>query len=293
MRQRLMTKRVFLIGGAFFVSLAVILTSIFLFYKVYASPERVFWSMVNNNLATDGITKESVTVGSGTTSDDILQMGFSPEVKVRDVKIITSTTKHSQIQLETIGTVSTDYERYLNIKNPGSKATAAQYQTLYSMWLKSSDNQSSQPQAVNNALFGALLFGNFDSAQRSKLLTSLKSSYIVDFADVARQNVNSRRLYTYDVLVPLNKYAMVAHDYALAKGLPVASQIDPAAYSDSTRLHVKITVDVLSRQVVKIEYVDQGINESYSGYGIQPAFNAPLHTVSQAEFEKAVNAVTQ
>src|SRR4051812_7097873 len=56
---------------------ALILTIIFatLWYsKIYASPEKVFWGTMKNNLSTPGVTKEIGSKGAGGSSNQIAQL---------------------------------------------------------------------------------------------------------------------------------------------------------------------------------------------------------------------------
>ena len=291
LRQRLMNRRVVITSGIFLAALVVALGAIFLFYKVYADPQRVFWSTVNNNLATNGVSKQTISSQSGTLTSEITQMVFSPNLKIHDLKTATSQSTNSQVTLETIGTVNADYERYSKIIRPGAKTSQADYQKIYDMWLKNGGASTGSAEVINNAIFGAVLFGNLNNAQRAQLLTMLKGTYVVDFANVNKQTVAGRRTYVYQVLVPLKKYAAAAHAYATFEGLPVANQIDPANYNDSNHLQIKITVDVLSRQIKRIDYAQQNLTETYTGYGIQPEVNPPTHIVDSTQFENVINSI--
>jgi hypothetical protein len=74
--------------------------------NVYANTERVFWDMVENNLATNSITKE-INQGSGNSSaDEFSQLSFTPNPLVRDVKKVTGNSGQSTVHItvESIGT---------------------------------------------------------------------------------------------------------------------------------------------------------------------------------------------
>ncbi|HET9850539.1 MAG TPA: hypothetical protein VFP35_02880 [Candidatus Saccharimonadales bacterium] len=287
-RQRLLTKKLFMIGGIFAAVLVICLVAVFLFYKVYADPQTVFWSMIRNNLTTNGVTRESITKSQGVTTDEILQTVYSPDIKLRDIKTVANSSQHTSLTLETIGTENGDYQHYRQIKKPGGDN--AKYQKIYSLWLKNG-GAGGVPQSVNDSLFGAVLFGNLDEAQRTKLMPLLKNSYKVNFAGVDTAHAGSRRVYIYRAVLSLKKYALAAQAYAKAEGLGAASLINPADYGDNDQLNITLTVDVLSRQVRRIDYPARGLSQKYSGYGLQANIQPPAHTVNAGQFENVVNSV--
>jgi hypothetical protein len=288
LKRGLLSRKTFIIGGTFLIALLIVLGGITLFYKVYASPQKVFWDMIDNNLTTRGFTKLSVRSSSGTISNETIQVTFVPTLKVHGTKKVVNKANGSRVTLDSIGTPAADYQRYSQIEQPAANGKKADYSKIYSLWLKNGGNDYGNPQIVNSVAFGAVLFGDLTTSQKDKIMGQLKDSYRVKFDEVGRKNNGTRRTYTYFATVPLKKYAVAAHNYASMQGLPVASQISPANYSDSAKLEVRMTVDVLSRQLRKIEYVNQGITENYSSYGVEPTITPPAHTATVQEFNKAL-----
>jgi len=293
LKQRLLAPAVLAVCGVFLGALIVIFLIVLWFSKIYADPEHVFSAMLNNNLATQSITKATLRTSGSSSSQDFVQIAFSPELRVHDLKAITdNTTKPaSKLTLETIGTVSADYQRYSHIERPNSTKTQQDYQKVYDAWLKNGGQQGGSGQAMGNSLFSAVLYGDFNSVTRAQLLTELKASYSINYAKVSKKGSINRRTYIYHATVPLQKYAKAAHDYAQALGLPLASQINPASYQPTDKLDINITVDVLSRQIKKVDYLSQNFSENYSGQGNAATIILPQKTVSTAVFQDAVKSL--
>lgn len=295
LKRRLLSPAFLTIGGTFLGVLIIIFLVTLWFVKVYADPEHVFWTTVKNNLTTQSITKDSLRSTGTSSNEEFVQMQFTPELLVHDVKMLTNGSGPSaaKLTLDTIGTATTDYQRYSHIERPGSKKTQKDYQKIYNMWIKNGGQEGTSGQIVANSIFGAALFGNFNAPTRDKLFNELKIAYKVDFANVNKHGDAKRRTYVYHVSIPLKQYARAAHDYAQALGLPIAAQINSNNYQSTDQLDVVFTVDVLSRQLKKVEYPRQSFTENYSGQGLVANISLPGQTVSGVTFQKAINSLSQ
>jgi hypothetical protein len=274
-------------------AVAVIGGSLALYYKAYADPKRVFNDMINNNLATRGFSKQMIKHQASGSSDESLQLIFSPSIQVRDIRRLDLTDSHTKVLVETIGTTKADYQHYLSVKRTLPSGKRPDYTRLYKLWVKNGEGSGGDAQLVDSAFFGATLFGNLDPASRHQITSQLKPAYIVDYKNVKKQSINHRRTYTYDTTVLLRSYAQAARQYAQDLDLPIANQIQPSLYPNSAKLHVQMTVDVLSRQLLKVDYFDQGLTETYSGYGTAPQVPLPKKTVTPEQLTQVLNSIQQ
>jgi hypothetical protein len=273
----------------FVVLLVIVLGAVYWMTQIYNNPEAVFWDSINNSLSTRGVTKITAQKSNTFTTDESIQMGFTPVPVVHDVKKIsdTSTSPTTHINLEAIGTTTADYQHYLLIERPSaSDKPEPDYKKIYSMWLK-----STSPQIVTSSLFGPILFGNLQQPQRSTVMNSLKKSYNPNISSVRKTTYNGRKAYVYNVQVQLHDYAQAAKDYANSLGLDIGGQIDPANYSTGSKTSIELTVDALSQQIKEINYASNGTKETYSGYGVLFTAQPPKKTVSSDEFQKAINSI--
>jgi hypothetical protein len=263
-----------------------------LYYTFYADPQRVFNDMITNNLATRGYSKEMIRpAGHGGSSDESIQLNFTPNIRVKDVRQVVIPASATKVTIETIGTPTADYQRYTKIDRKSSSGKKLDYNRVYSLWVKNGEGTGGDAQLINSAFFGATLFGNLQPANRQEVVQKLKAAYIVDYKHVLKQSSNHRRTYTYVATVYLRQYAAAAKLYAHTLGLPIANQINPEAYTEATRLEVVMTVDVLSRQLSQVQYINQGLTETYSGYGTAPDINVPAKTVPAQNLNQLLNSI--
>jgi hypothetical protein len=270
----------------------IIVGGLFWFKQVYEDPNHVFWGMVNNNLSTYSITKETTQSSPGNKSDELTQIAFTPKPAVHDIKEVTASANGatSRIKVEGIGTPKDTYQRYVLIDQPAKNGKSKpDYSKVYSMWLKNGGNeQINNSQLFNNAVFSAFLFGNLSPQQRSEALKYFKKSYVVNMDNVQKQTSHMRKTYTYTVNLNLRQYAQGARSYANSLGLPNAAQINPNNYKAGDKLALSVSVDVLSRQIKEVVYKSNSATEKYSAYGTLPTFSVPAKTVSYSTLQQAV-----
>jgi hypothetical protein len=274
-----------------FVAAILVVGGIFWYKEFYSNPERVFWSMLSNNLTTHSITKEIAQNGASASSSEQTQLTFIPIPMVRDIKDVSSqnSTTSSRIKIESIGTPTDTYQHYVLIKQTDASGEAKHdFSKVYSLWLKNSGKQQKENQLFNNVIYSALLFGNLPVAQRSEMINYLKEAYHVDFNNVQKESNNGRKTYTYNVKLGLRNYAKAVNFYTKALGLPNAGQIKANNYKATDQVSLKFSVDVLSRQARSVEYTSNSSTEKYVTYGIVTSFKPPAKTVGYDMLQKAV-----
>lgn len=274
------------------IALAVLILGLQLWYnKVYADPHRVFWNMIDNNLSTRGFTKETSQPACvpNAQSTNVLQTTFTPSLRIRCITQIEQGI--IKLTVESIGTTEADYVHYSNVKTTGENPKTDKYDKIYGMWLKNNGNESATASLYSHILNSPVLFGYFSGQQREKITDSLRKVYEVDYKKVDSQRSGVRETYVYDVTVPLRKFAAAEKLYAETMNLPIANQINPDAYPAEGKVKVKLSVDVLSRQLQGVEF--QNVAEKYSGYGISPTINIPKQTVSLQQLQNAFQNVSR
>jgi hypothetical protein len=262
--------------------------------NVYANTERVFWDMVENNLATNSITKE-INQGSGNSSaDEFSQLSFTPNPLVRDVKKVTGNSGQSTVHItvESIGTPKDTYQHYLLIQQPGK--SQEKFRSVYPLWLRNGGNAQSDTTLFNQKLLDSgILFGSLPLKQRSQTIDYLRSAYSVNFDSAKKEKINGRRVFTYSAKLKLRNYFTAVHYYAKSMNLPTADQIKPENYKASDQFSLTISVDVLSRQINNIIYPSTGTTEQYSGYGIMANFSPPKSTASYQKLQDTIQSASQ
>jgi hypothetical protein len=80
----------------------------------------------------------------------------------------------------------------------------------------------------------------------------------------------------------------IAHSYAQLLKLPGAENINSKSFKTGDELQVNLAVDKLSRQLTKIEYINNNIVENYSNFGLASTVNIPDKIVAKDTFQKAI-----
>lgn len=283
-------------SAVFILVLAIVLGTIWWHARVYSDPQQVFWGMVDNSLTTAGVTKETLQNSGTTRIDEFTQLVFAPSARVHDIRQVTATIGSAPLHLtlESVATPTDDYQRYSYVQRTSrSDQPQSVYDNLYKQWLHNGGAaQGANPRIFNQAAFGAILFGNVNQPDRAKVVNLLRQTYSADYASAKRQSLSGRDTYTFNISISLKNYAAAARLYAKQLGLPNANDINPADYQPSDSSRVSVTVDILSRQLVKAVYQSSGMTENYSGYGIASAVNLPSRSASPAEFENALNQIS-
>jgi hypothetical protein len=278
---------------AIFFGLVIVVAGITWFYKYYSNPQNVFWDMVENNLSTSSITKEITQKSTNATSKEITRIILSPNHAAHDVKQIDASVSGSKsmIRIESIGTPTDTYQRYVLISQPAKAGKKkADFSKVYALWLKNGGNaQSGNSQLFNNAVFSGFLFGNLPPSQKSTALNYMRKAYKVDFNNIDKKSHNSRKTYVYTVSLAMQNYAKAARFYADALKLPNAKQISANNYHSTDKIEMSVTIDVLSRQLREVTYTTNSSTEKYSAYGITSDVSVPKKTVTYDTLQNAVN----
>ena len=290
---KVLFNRTFLTVAAALIASLLIIAGIFTWFnKVYADPENVFWGMVDNNLATSGVSKEVLQRDAQNSSQEVTQLSWNPEPRVRTIRELSFTQggATTKVVLEAIITPKDQYQRYAKIDRPGPDRD---YSKIYNLWLKNGGGGAqSDPSAFNNAAYGVMLFGNFNRDDRKSVVDGLRKAYKVDFSNIQKQIEEGRRNYSYSVTINLREYAKAAQAYAKRQGLPDAGLLNPNNYRDTDEIKATFVIDVLSRQIKQVRY-QSPVTENYSGYGIPSELKLPGRTVKSDELQKTIQSLTQ
>lgn len=279
------------------VVLIVLSGFVILFNRVYSDPAHVFWGMISNNLSTPGVTRELVQKSDTIQTDSLTRLWFGPQPLVRSLRKINDSSSGvpAKITLESIANFQDVYQHYSFIDQPGSLGQKKpDFSKLYGLWLKNGGTSANNGQVFNSGLLGFLFFGNFDPMQKSAFLKYLKSShlYVVDYAHVGKSN-SGRRTYTYNVMLNPQGYIGSARLYFKQLGLPKNNWVESGAAVSNLSAQAQISVDVLSREPVRISYPGKNAAEAFKAFGLNSPVSLPSKTVSLSDYQNALNSINQ
>lgn len=276
-------------GGA----LLFLLASLLWWTKASVKPYDVFWGMVNNSLATSGVTfemKSGNDANSATYANEAIQYSLGPTQAVHSITTIKDSGK--VVTSEIVGDASSTYSRYTKIQ--GGDANT---QKLLNVWtkagLKNSDTGKSSQLLSQVALSVGLPMGtipvpigNLTNAQRTELMSHIQEEqiYQTSYDKVKRQWVGGHLQYVYTVSMQPILYLDMMKTFSQYVGLHDLDDVDVNEYAGKSAITVALTVDAHARQLVAVD-AGQGFSETYSGYGVAPKVTLPKNAVSGKDLQ--------
>lgn len=287
-------KGVMIIG---FVSLIIISATGWMWWsKTFMNPDRVFHDMLANNLRTTSFTRhivqENGNEGVNQTSHVSFQAPFDYSKSSTALTQRISGNKKSTIVTETIGTNSADYVRYTGVNGVEGLAGADNVKKLIGTWAKreTSSQTGQQVTFFSESLFGFLPTGDLNPAQRAKLLNSIDQKDVYKIVSSEKKTKKARPVFIYTVNVNAKSLVSVLQEYATMINSSSASQFDPEQYAQTPDLMIKVTVDIVSRQLSVIENPASSRVETFSGHNLIKAPGIPPNTIPVEELQKRLNS---
>lgn len=262
-------------------------------FMVNKSPEKVFWSTIENGLTSHGVTVQSEQANASVSNKQTIRFSFGAENLSHS--ITTLSQPGTTVVNEMLGTTTVDYTRYLSIETDQKKANGSDidFSKLIGVWAKGPTGSN---QFFNQAVFGASLpvggmgvpIGNLPPEARGKLIKQIRDDmvYQIDFAKVKKERSGGRLLYTYDATIEPSAYVSMMKSFSGSVGLHGLDQLDPENYRGQQPFKLKITVDARARQVIQITAEQNNSKQTYTGYGIPVQIDPPKNIISGAELQK-------
>jgi hypothetical protein len=287
------------------LGIVILLASVWLWWaKVYMSPERAFWGMIENSLSTRGVTVEMAQDSEQGSIKQIIQMELGSTNRAHSLTTVRQTG--TEIKTEVIGTRDTDYTRYRNIKTEQKNAQGKEidFSKVVNVWSKSADVAQSETQASGNQLFAQALLGiglpvgtvpvpigELSPKVRERFMQQIRDQgvYDVSFKNVKKERHGGRNVYVYDVKIQTILYVRLMKNFATVLGMSELDQVDPNTYQNSPALQVKLMVDPGARQLVQVDNGQSGYTQRYRGYGLPIKAALPKHAISSSELQRRLN----
>jgi len=265
--------------------------------------KHVFWSTVEQELRTTGVTVESSQTANGVSAHQLLQYSFNASSMAHSVTALQQ--GNTSVTNEMIGTPTTDYTRYQRISTDQKKAdgSALNFSQIVGVWAKS-DGSITGPQLFPQTALGtslplggvALPVANLSSTARAQLLDEMRrdSVYQVDYRTVKKTVKDGRPVYVYAVKINAVAYAKMMKSFAQAIGLHDLDQLDPARFAQQQDFSLLLTIDARAHHMIKAESVPQGTAptaaQTYSSYDIPVTITLPSKTITTDELQKRLSA---
>ena len=97
---------------AFILALIIVVGGWLFYSRIYINPQRVFATMISNNLSTDGFTRQTTQSACvpNAQSTNIIQTSFTPSLTLHCITHINNGSV--RLVIESIGTTQADYQHY-------------------------------------------------------------------------------------------------------------------------------------------------------------------------------------
>lgn len=261
---------------------------------IHTSKEQIFNQMFDKSLSTTGVTK---VVSQGDSSNKLVQRSqsqYGPSVMVNVNTEINQSADGNDVTVvtESIGTPRDSYVRYKHINVGTNQGSEFNFDSVLGKWGRVAQVEGGS-EIFTESVYGVVPFGNLPQAQRKTLLDKLHGGevYKADFSKTESSILDGRSVYVYEVEINVQRHVELVKAYDGLMGLGLLSDLESERYSSYDPLVVKMHIDKGSRQLLKLEFVDNDRVELFEGHGIQRPLVAPEDYISRSELEVKLQEV--
>lgn len=264
--------------------------------KILMDPNRVLSDTLANNLRTRSITKSVDQSGVTGGINQVSYVSFYPSAPVSKTNTVLTQgvgSNATSVSTETIGTPQFDFVRYTAYKAGSGFAGADRLNGLLGKWAKRQQDPSKGQEVtfLDESLFGIFPYGYLNEGQRTQLLDTINQKNIYKYTAANRMMENRRPVYVYDMSINPADLVSVIRDYVKLTGANDSSQLDPLQYQGLGDVKVKVTIDILSRQITQIQY-STGRTENYSGQNLYQPIDLPAGTIPVEELQRRLQGAS-
>jgi hypothetical protein len=275
-------------GGGVFL---LILTGWLWWHSFYQSPRQVFWGTINNNLVISGVTKRTQAIQSSGSLDQYVQLSLGVTNLARMTSVIEQgkgTGQHTKVATETIGTPTTNFNRYVSIEAADKKTPS--FAPVLNVWSRQTVSPTVQG-AFSQAVFDVIPFARLSAVQRRDIVNEMQHNnvYTTDFSKMVHKTVNGKKVYEYKVAVAPSAYITTLKHVDKLSGIKVLGSLDPSQYQDSNAISVTLDIDPVSHQLVRI--INNGQTVDISAYGIPARVVLPIKAIPQADLQTKLSSL--
>ncbi len=263
-------------------------------------PERAFWTMLDNSLSTSSVTRRITQTSQNGALDQVTRLSLGGQTYASSRTVVRQPTASGAdtVITETLGTTKNDYARYVSIdtNQRGQNNQPLNFSSVLGIWGKSPDaakGQDSSAQFLNGTILGVVPFAPLSRDERHRVLQTMrdKNVFEINYSKVSYKTTDGRAAIVYPAEINASAYIATLKVFAHELGLTQLEGVNPANYSSSQAEKIEITVDKLSHQLLNINYVSEGRQEAYSGFGLQKNVKVPGSTVPIADLQQHLQSI--
>lgn len=278
----------------------LIVSAVVWWTQVYENPYNVYWDMLANNLSTTSYTTHIKGSGNGTNIDQYTAQQFGANSLVYGRTTLSTAT--NTVKNESIGTLTTDYIRYTEIKTSQKKAN---FSNELNKWAKESSPNVAASNSRSSSVFTQTLLGfgggniipiaDLAVSQRAYLIDQLHRNNIftTTFKNVPKSTVNGQPVYVYTVTVEPVAYVAFEKQFANELGIHALDRANPNDYQNQQSFQVELSVGIRSHHLEEVSYVGTQHQIYYTSYGVPLNMKVPVTTMSIQTLQNLISQSQQ
>ena len=263
--------------------------------NTYTSPQNVFERMLSNSFATTSVTKQSLVKNEAQTLLQTNNLQIAPEPRIHGlVEITQGGEQKSFVKRESLTTPTTNFIRLVTITTDqkDSSGHPFSFSPILGIWGQGPADES------NNSLsqlFGqnvAVPYAHLSATARTQLLAQIQHDgvYGVNYGAIQTKIHNGRKAYVYNVNVKPEAFIKMMKTIGKQAGVKGYEDVDPASYKSLPPVKFVFTVDVVSGDLVNVDY-GNGQVENYSGVGNRTTLQNPNKAVTMLELQQRLQSL--
>jgi hypothetical protein len=263
----------------------VVFGSWYLNDQVFLKPQNVFWSAIDRSMQTAFVTQSFGTdsLERAPVIKQVTDFQFKGKLAAK-TSVTMVVSADNRVEIETVGTPAQDFLKYNKIQNP-DRPTADNTIGVWSV--KNGTNTDPAQVFISQLTIPPIIFGYLPANQRASLVKDIKQSKVFDI-DWAAVNmldkINGKKVYTYKVNIKLSSYIPIYIKYL--KMIGENDVADTMGNSSSSTLAVKISVNPISRQIVRLESDELPAPVDYYNYDVNMPVSIPDAKITINELQQ-------
>jgi hypothetical protein len=262
----------------------------------YSTPERVFNRMIGNSLSTKSVTKSSGVNAQAQSVEQttVARIESEPQIHSRSTVSQGQGEQANVVSRESLVTLTNNYIKLNSIKTSQRNTDGQEFDfsSVLNIWgsAPATENDNSLAQLYSQNV--AVPFADLTHQDRQEIEELIKSTgvYEVDFGQARRVKQDGRDMFIFNVSVKPDAFISMMKSIGHKVGLNGYDDVDPAAYSELPTVPFTFVVDIMSANLVSVDYGD-GQVENYSSYGLRYKHPVPTDTVTMTELQQRLQAL--
>lgn len=255
------------------------------------SPEKLFWSAVDQALSTAGVTR---TVSQTDDTEDFFQvtkLRYAGKLQSETAVTLTDKSQGSRVVSETIGQASADFFVYRELETAAGKLSDAAKDKWTEIPANGNGNQFLADALLNTAIFT----GNFAYGERHELLNLLRESRVYGIMDFVAKDrvVDGRKSTVISMTLNPTSYSGAMKQYLEFLGLTKIAEEFSADLPASQDVQAEVAIEPASRQFVRfgIPTIDAPNAERFSDWGVLEKTETPKPSISFEQLSAELSGV--